>query len=122
MHYSIEPRERRYVKGYGFSSFAKNIGKNLSNKYGQKFVDCAKKSATNALKTASKRSIEKGAEATGDLVGHKIADKITSISKKPATESHSMELHSEELPSNKANNKIPKERYITPKERQQIID
>ena len=26
MHYSIEPRERRYVKGYGFSSFAKNKG------------------------------------------------------------------------------------------------
>ena len=29
MHYSIEPRERRYVKGYGFLSFVKNIGKNL---------------------------------------------------------------------------------------------
>ena len=34
MRYSIEPRERRYVKGYEFLSFAKNIGKNLSNKYG----------------------------------------------------------------------------------------
>ena len=34
MCYSTEPRERRYVKGYGFLSFAKNIGKNLSNKYG----------------------------------------------------------------------------------------
>ena len=32
MRYSIETTERRYVKGYGFSSFAKNIGKNLSNK------------------------------------------------------------------------------------------
>ena len=32
--YSIEPRERRYVKGYGFLSLAENIGKNLSNKYG----------------------------------------------------------------------------------------
>ena len=32
---SIEPREIRYVKGYGFLSFAKNIGKNISNKYGQ---------------------------------------------------------------------------------------
>ena len=31
MHYSIEPRERRYVKGYEFLSFAKNIGKKLSN-------------------------------------------------------------------------------------------
>ena len=42
MHYSIEPRKRRYVKGYGFLSFAKNIGKNLSNKYGQKLADSAK--------------------------------------------------------------------------------
>ena len=57
MHYSIEPRERRYVKGYGFLSFAKNIGKNISNKYGQKRVDTARKSATDATKTASKRAI-----------------------------------------------------------------
>ena len=47
MRYSIEPRERRYVKGYGFLSFAKNISKNLSNKYGQNLVDTAKKSATD---------------------------------------------------------------------------
>ena len=81
MRYSIEPRERRYVKGYGFLSFAKNIGKNLSNKCGQNLVDAAKKSATDAFKTASKRDIEKTAMATGDLIGDKIADKSTSISK-----------------------------------------
>ena len=57
MRYSIESRERRYVKDYGFLSFAKNIGKKLSNKYGQKLVDSAKKSATDALKTSSKRAI-----------------------------------------------------------------
>ena len=34
MGYSIEPRDRIYVKRYGFLSFAKNKGKNLSNKYG----------------------------------------------------------------------------------------
>ena len=79
MRYSIEPKERIYVKDYGFLSFAKNICKDLSNKYGQKRVDTAKKSATDALKTASKRSIQKTAEATGDLVGNKIAEKITSI-------------------------------------------
>ena len=45
MRYSIEPEERRYIKGYGFLSFAKNIGKNLSNKYGQKLIDSAKESA-----------------------------------------------------------------------------
>ena len=53
MRYSIEPRDRIYMKGYGFLSFAKNIGKNLSNKYSQKIIDTAKKSATDAIKTAS---------------------------------------------------------------------
>ena len=38
MRYSIEPRGRRYVKDDGFLSFAKNIGKNISNKYIQKLV------------------------------------------------------------------------------------
>ena len=46
MSYLIEPRERRYAKGYGFLSFAKNTGKTLSNKYGKKTVDAAKTSAT----------------------------------------------------------------------------
>ena len=55
MRYLIEPRDRRYVKGYGFLSFAESIGKNISSKYSQKLVDCAKKSATDARKTASKR-------------------------------------------------------------------
>ena len=59
MRYSIEPIERRYVKDYGFLSFDKNIGENLSNKYGQKLVDSAKKSGTDASKTASKRAIQK---------------------------------------------------------------
>ena len=81
MRYSIEPRERIYVKGYGFLSFAENIGRNLSNRYGEKLVDTAKKSAADALKNASKRAIQETAEATGDLIGNKIADKVTSISK-----------------------------------------
>ena len=82
MRYSIEPRDRIYVKGYGFMSFAKNIGRNLSNKYGQKLIDTAKKYTTDAIKTASNRTIQKTAEATGDLIGNKIAVKIASISKK----------------------------------------
>ena len=88
MRYSIEPRERRYVKSYGFLSFSRNLGthaakvaKNLNNKCGQKFTDSAKQSATDALKIAGKRAIQKTAEATGDLVGNTIANKITSISK-----------------------------------------
>ena len=81
MRYSIEPRDRIYVKGYGFLSFAKNIGKSVSNKYGQKLLDSAKRSTTHAIKTASKRAIKKTAEATGDLIGNKIADKC--LKKKP---------------------------------------
>ena len=60
MSYSIETRERKYVKGFEFLSFARN----LNNKYGQKLPDSAKKSATDAFKIASKRSIQKTAEAT----------------------------------------------------------
>ena len=57
MRYSIEPRDQIYVKGYGFLSFAKNIGKNLSSKYGQKLLDGVKKSVTNAIKAALNRAI-----------------------------------------------------------------
>ena len=59
-----------------------SFAKSMSNKYEKKLVDTAKKYATDAIKTASKRAIQKFAEATGDLVGNKIADKITSVSKK----------------------------------------
>ena len=104
-------------KGYGFLSFDKNIGKNISNKYSQKIVDSAKKSATDAINTASKRAIQKTAGGTRDLIGNKIADKITSVSEKSPKE-----FHSKELLSNEANNEIPKEIYISPLERQKITD
>ena len=70
MHSSTEPIEKRYVKGYGILSFARD----LNNKYGQKLADSAKKSATDAFKIASKRAVPKTHEATGDLIGNKIAD------------------------------------------------
>ena len=57
MRYSIEPRDRTYVKGYGFLSFAKNIAKSVNSKYCQKLLDSSKKSATDAIKTALKRTI-----------------------------------------------------------------
>ena len=81
IRYSIEQRDRIYVKGYGFLSFAKKMGKSLSNKYGQKLLNSAKKSTTDVIKTASKRAIQKAAEATGDLIGNKISDRITNVSK-----------------------------------------
>ena len=70
------------------------------------------------LKTASKRARQTTAEATGDLIGNKIADKITSISKSPK-EFHSKEFH---LKIDENEIEIPKERYISPEKRQQIID
>ena len=89
IRYSTEPRDGIYEKGYGFLSFAKDMGthatkvtKNLSNKYSQKIFDSAKKSTTDGIKTSSKRAIQATAEATGDLIGNKIAEKITSVSKK----------------------------------------
>ena len=114
MRYSIEPRDRIYVKEYGFLSFAKNMGKGLSNKYGQKLLDSTKKSTTDAIKTASRRAIQKTVEATADLTGDKIADKTTSVLKKSSRHSQ----------KDDANNEIDvqKERYISPRERQQVIN
>ena len=98
MRHSIEPRERRFVKGYGFMSFARNF----NDKYSKSLMDAGKKFA----KIAGKEILKETAKATGDLIGNKIADKITA---KP---------HNKD----KVINGIPKERYISPKERQKIID
>ena len=82
-----------------FLSFARKVG----DKYGKKLIDTATKTGINAAKTAFKRVGQKTAEATGDLIGNKIADKITSIGKPKET-------------------KKTEEIYIPPKKRQQIID
>ena len=70
MRYSIEPRDRIYVKCYGLLSFARNIGKNattvtksVSNKYSQKLLDSAKKSTIHGIKTASKKAIQKNSRS-----------------------------------------------------------
>ena len=103
MRYSIEPREWRYVKGYSFMSFARNFSDKYSKSLMDKWIDVSKTFA----KAAGKKILKETAKATGDLIGNKIADKITSASKKS---------HEEVI------NGIPKERYIFPKERQKIID
>ena len=101
MRYLTEPRERRYVKGYGFMYFARNF----NDKYGKSLRDASKTFA----KTAGKEILKETAKATGDLIGSKIADKITA---KPSKKSHDDEVI----------NGVRKERYISPKERQKIID
>ena len=73
MRYSTELRFRKYVKGYGFLSFAKNVG----NEYGKNLIDTATKTGIHAAKTISKRVVQKTVEATGDLIGNKIANKTT---------------------------------------------
>ena len=100
--YSIEPTFRKKVKGYGFLSFAKKFG----TKYGKKLMDTATKTGIDAAKTASKRIVLKTAEATGDLIGNKIADKITSLGK----------------PREKEKTKEIEEIYIPLEKTQQIID
>ena len=77
MHYSIEPRERRYVKGYGFMSFERNF----NDKYSKSLMDLSKTFA----KTAGKKILKETAKATRYLIGNKIADKITA---KPLKISH----------------------------------
>ena len=106
IRYSIELRDRIYVKGYGFLSFAINMGKNLSNKYSQRLINTAKKSTTDSIKTDSKTAIQKTTEVTGDLTGNKIADKIKRVSKKS----------NKELPNDETRATI-KKRCISPEER-----
>ena len=117
MRYSIEPRDRISVNRYEFLSFAKIMGKTLSNKYGQKHLDSAKK-ITDVVKTASKRAIQKTAEATGDLISNKILDNVTSVSRKKTTKP----LPNNDETAEDVEIATPKKRYISPKEKQQITD
>ena len=60
MHYSVQPRDRIFVKGYGFLSFAKSMSKNIgktiskrvSGKYSQERLDHARQSLADRLKTS----------------------------------------------------------------------
>ena len=88
MRYSLEPHYRRYVQGQGFMSFARNIGnkygkkifdvsKSMKNKYGKKILDNSLSGGKDFAKIAGKKVLNKSAEETGDLIGNKIADRIT---------------------------------------------
>ena len=93
MRYSLEPHYRRYVQGQGFMSFGKSmissknvrkifdksldIGKSMEKKYGKKILDTSLSAGKDFAKIAGKKVLTKSAEATGDLIGNKIADRIT---------------------------------------------
>ena len=121
--YSVQPRDRTFVKGYGFlplaknmdKSIGKNISKNLSGKYSQKLLDHGKESRTNTLKTFPKRVIQKAAKTTGDLIGNKIENRIKKVSK-------NSQQNILETVTNEDDKEIPKERYVSPEERQEITD
>ena len=102
MRHSTEPKYKKYVKRYGFLSFARKFG----DKYGKKLLDTATETGTDVAKAASKQVAQKTAEATGYLIGNKIADKITWLGK---TKSKEKEDKRQEI-------------YIPPEKRQQIID
>ena len=108
MRYSLEPTYREYVKEYGFLSFARNFG----DKYGKKLMNTATKVGNKKIIEVTKnqgselaKTVQKSAEATGDLINNKKADKITSLGKS----------------KNKENKMSKEEIIIPPEKRQQII-
>ena len=107
-----------FAKNMG-KTIGKNISKNLSGKYCQKRLDHAKRSATDALKTSSKKVTQKTAEATGDLTVYEIANKNTGVLK-------TSQQNNSEIVANENNKEIPKqipmERYIFLEKRQKIVD
>ena len=124
MRYSLEPSYRKYVQGQGFMPFAKNIGnkygrkifdksmdvgKRYGKKYGNKLIDNSISTGKDFAKIAGKKVLTKSAEATGDMIGNKIADRITKSSRNKAQ---------------KENDRIMEETQeliIPPQKREQII-
>ena len=91
MRYSLEPHYRKCIQEQGFMSFAKNIGNkygrkifdksiDVSDKYGRKSMDASKDFA----KIAGKKVLHKSAEATREMIGNKVADRITISSRNKA--------------------------------------
>ena len=124
IRYSLEPCYRRYVQGQGFMSFPKNIGnkygrkivnksidvgKNMRNKYGRKILDKSMDAGKDFAKLAGKKVLHKSAEATGDMIGNKIADTMTKISRNKAQKEDDRIMEETQ------------ELIIPPKKREQII-
>ena len=112
--YSVQPRDWIFGKDYGFLSFARKVGKskskNLSSKYNQKLLDHAKQSATDALKTASKKNDSKYSRKDWWSNWKKIADKITRVSKN--LPKNNPETNEEEM---------LRERYTSPEDKQILM-
>ena len=88
-------------------SICKNISIYLRGKYIPKLLDHTKQSDTDALKAFSKIAIQKIAEATDDLIGDKIANRIINLSRS------SLQNNSETI-TNENDKEIPKKKiYIS---------
>ena len=87
-HYSIEMRTRKYVKGYGFLSFAGNLTNKQRKKY---WIMLQNQEQINALKTASKKLVHKTTQATREIRRNKIADKIVKPQPMPDMNSRNVE-------------------------------
>ena len=83
----------------------------LGDKYGKKLMDTATKAGINAAKTASKRIVQKTVEAAEDLIGNKIADKISVCkTKSKEKEDKRQEIY---IPLDATSDNVP--RFITKK-------
>ena len=124
MSYSLEPRDRKYVQGQGLMSFAKNIGnkygkklfdksmdvsKKYGKKYGNKLLDNSISSAKDFTKIAGKKVLTKSKEATGEMIGDKIADRITRSSRNKAQKEYDRIMEETQ------------ELIIPPEKREQVI-
>ena len=92
IRYSIETRTTKYVKGYGFLSFARN----LFNKYGKQLLDTTAKTGLDSLKSASRKVVHKAAKATGKFIGNKISDKV--VKPKPVPDENLRDVEGKFIP------------------------
>ena len=96
---------------YGEKIFDKSmdVGKKYGKKYGNKLLDNSISAGKDFAKIAGKKVLTKSAEATGDLLGNKIADRITkSAGNKEQTEDDRIMEETQEI-------------LIPPEKREQII-
>ena len=93
------------------------MGKNVSFNYSpgklamrQKLLDHAKNFAADVFKTASNRANQKTAEATSDLIGNKVTNRIMKVS-------NNSKQNKLETVTSEHDKKIPKERYVSPEKK-----
>ena len=72
-----------------------------TSKYSKKIIDTTKQQGSEFAKIAGKKIVQRSAEATGDLIGNKIADKVTLVGKSKNKENETNEEEEIIIPSEK---------------------